>query len=118
MPRYRATIDIYFELGERWTDPEGALADGISGMMELAQAQTQDAADEFVLVDWSYHPLGGDYSNGYAKPFEGLTPEEELHAHDELAGTPAPDPITEANERGDFRVYDELYGNEAPGLRD
>lgn len=78
--RFKATIDIYIEVGERWeSDTEGALADGISAIMQNAAETTAASGDEFTLVDWSYLPDDtGSFAASYAKPFDGLTPEEEL----------------------------------------
>jgi hypothetical protein len=81
MRRYKATIDVYLEVDEKWgPDYEGALADGMSAIMQDVQEQTAADPDEgFAVVDWSYNPYP-TYEANYALPFEGLTPEEQLQA--------------------------------------
>jgi hypothetical protein len=78
--RYKATIDIYIEMGDRWSaDTEGALADGISAMMQDVEERTAAHGAEFVLIVWSYQQVGRS-EWAHARPFTGKTPEELLQA--------------------------------------
>lgn len=79
MPRFKATIDLYLDVGDRWSDDfDGALADGIGGMLETIQQASHEANDEFILSDWSYIFVDNVYK--YAEPYEGPTPNEEARS--------------------------------------
>lgn len=82
MPRLKTTLDLYFDVEDRWAD-EGALADGINALMDHLMDLTANR-DGFALIDWSFVERSpGDYA--YPEPFDGPTPEEELQADLEAA---------------------------------